>query len=409
MLLGLAVAVESSREDAEVALGDADRNLRPAERVDRTVRPQQLVQVRRGLDRAERASGLGEQAEAKEPVLVGRNAGEPVAGQPLESISRLVHLAELGVELHEHGPPGRVGAEIEVARAAAEDLVELFESPLLAPEQVELEAVRDRGVPALSPPAKLERRVDRLLGFVEAPLEEDEQCVQRRREPELRGLPQVFCQGRECHELALGAPDVAANQELVEAVHVTGADALVVAGLLAGPQHFGRLREPVLALPGPRGEVAAFQRIGERRAVAEAARALEGLLAQAPASLGFGRVAERTACEAREEANAQRALGVADGLEGTLQQRLKVLVAAGHVEDEAAAVAEGRLAQLLGKAEAVGELGGTEKGARDRGPSPALARASPSASSSSQRTRSSAGRRSSSAVSPSSYSLAASS
>ena len=71
-------------------------------------------------------------------------------------------------------------------------------------------------------------------------------------------------------------------------------------------------------------------------------------------------------------------LRLADSLEGTFQQRLEVLVAAADVEDEASAVPERGLAELLGQLEAVGELGGTQEGfARARPvtpPSPGVAK-----------------------------------
>jgi len=102
----------------------------------------------------------------------------------------------------------------------------------------------------------------------------------------------------------------------------------------------------------------ARERIGEGRRIAETACDCHSLFAPCPLELRrMGRIAERTAGETGQQTDAERALFVAQCVEGALDERDQQLVVAGHRPEDSSAVAEGGAPEVVGQPTGIGQLG----------------------------------------------------
>ena len=180
MALGVVPALHRRGQQAEVAGDGAGADLRVAEGDAVAVGQQPLVERRR--QRSASPSVLA--VSASRPMLTSHSSSngrlaKSSAARAVEHLARLGRSAQLRRHLREHAAPDRV-RRVDLHRVPNQ-VLDLVEPALLAAEQVELESVRDGGVPALGAPAQAQGARDQVLRLGERSLEqrEERRCTRR--------------------------------------------------------------------------------------------------------------------------------------------------------------------------------------------------------------------------------------
>jgi hypothetical protein len=271
-----------------------------------------------------------------------------VHGEALVLAPRLGGPAEVEVDVGERGAPG--GHRGQRVGELAHGLLELVEAPLRAPQPEELGAGEDRHRGVLQAPAELDALVDEPLGILGAALHEHPaRAVQRDVRARAR-IAHVGGDAVERFDRHVGAGEVVHLEQQVDRPRARAHRQLGIADLLGQREELLRPLQAALGRVRPtRGERAEIEDVGERGAVAEAARDRERLLDELLTALhAVGEVERRG--EAHEHARAQRAVLGRERRERLLERRDEEVVDDPGGEAEAAE-AERRAGHQLHRAE----------------------------------------------------------